>query len=149
VTEQETSGINEAEKDSTKQLFVAFENLRRHSFVSTDKSSLCRATLPPYPEGSSAVMGLPGFEPGSREPKSPSLDQTSRQPLLRSLSLVRPINDFALIIKTSTKLQSLRKNHSKRVGNSFSVQASMSLHAKHRLFGFRERWAISLQWRLM
>jgi hypothetical protein len=27
-------------------------------------------------------MGLPGFEPGSIEPKSTSLDQTSRQPLL-------------------------------------------------------------------
>ncbi len=28
------------------------------------------------------LMGLPGFEPGSREPKSPSLDQASRQPPL-------------------------------------------------------------------
>ena len=27
-------------------------------------------------------MGLPGFEPGSIEPKSTSLDQTSRQPRL-------------------------------------------------------------------
>ena len=27
-------------------------------------------------------MGLPGFEPGSIEPKSTSLDQTSRQPLV-------------------------------------------------------------------
>ena len=27
------------------------------------------------------VVGLPGFEPGSREPKSRSLDQASRQPL--------------------------------------------------------------------
>jgi hypothetical protein len=27
-------------------------------------------------------MGLPGFEPGSIEPKSTSLDQTSRQPHL-------------------------------------------------------------------
>jgi hypothetical protein len=26
------------------------------------------------------VVGLPGFEPGSREPKSHSLDQASRQP---------------------------------------------------------------------
>ena len=26
------------------------------------------------------VVGLPGFEPGSREPKSRSLDQASRQP---------------------------------------------------------------------
>jgi hypothetical protein len=28
------------------------------------------------------MVGLPGFEPGSIEPKSTSLDQTSRQPLL-------------------------------------------------------------------
>ena len=27
------------------------------------------------------MMGLPGFEPGSREPESPSLDQASPQPL--------------------------------------------------------------------
>ena len=27
------------------------------------------------------MVGLPGFEPGSREPKSHSLDQASRQPL--------------------------------------------------------------------
>jgi hypothetical protein len=26
------------------------------------------------------MVGLPGFEPGSIEPKSTSLDQTSRQP---------------------------------------------------------------------
>ena len=29
----------------------------------------------------SSLVGLPGFEPGSREPKSPSLDHASRQPL--------------------------------------------------------------------
>ena len=47
------------------------------------------------------LVGLPGFEPGSfprkalvlalREPKSPSLDQTSRQPLqamLNSLTMM-------------------------------------------------------------
>jgi hypothetical protein len=27
------------------------------------------------------MVGLPGFEPGSREPESPSLDQASPQPL--------------------------------------------------------------------
>lgn len=32
---------------------------------------------------------------------SPSLDQVSRQPLLRSLRLLRPINDFALSSKPS------------------------------------------------
>jgi hypothetical protein len=34
------------------------------------------------PEKGMNNMGLPGFEPGSIEPKSTSLDQTSRQPLL-------------------------------------------------------------------
>jgi hypothetical protein len=37
-------------------------------------------------------MGLPGFEPGSREPESPSLDQASRQPL-RRLIQIRNSND--------------------------------------------------------
>jgi post-segregation antitoxin (ccd killing protein) len=31
-------------------------------------------------ENKSLMVGLPGFEPGSIEPKSTSLDQTSRQP---------------------------------------------------------------------
>jgi hypothetical protein len=31
-------------------------------------------------KGLSLMVGLPGFEPGSIEPKSTSLDQTSRQP---------------------------------------------------------------------
>jgi hypothetical protein len=32
------------------------------------------------------MVGLPGFEPGSREPKSPSLDQASRQPPIEDRS---------------------------------------------------------------
>ena len=69
---------------------------------------------------SSRMVGLPGFEPGSREPKSPSLDQASRQPLLRSLRLLRPINDFALIIKTLVKLQ-----HANRmIKNQYESQKS-------------------------
>jgi len=52
--------------------------------VTVDCSTYTRLSL-------GSVMGLPGFEPGSfphkaqgialREPKSPSLDQASRQPL--------------------------------------------------------------------
>jgi hypothetical protein len=42
------------------------------------------------------MVGLPGFEPGSIEPKSTSLDQASRQPLLG----VAEKDNFALIIKT-------------------------------------------------
>jgi hypothetical protein len=33
-------------------------------------------------------MGLPGFEPGSIEPKSTSLDQTSRQPLAETAKII-------------------------------------------------------------
>jgi len=33
------------------------------------------------------VVGLPGFEPGSRTPEAHSLDQTSRQPLSLRLQL--------------------------------------------------------------
>ena len=43
------------------------------------------------------VVGLPGFEPGSIEPKSTSLDQTSRQP--RAVYSCREDN-FARTIKT-------------------------------------------------
>ena len=60
-------------------------------------------------------MGLPGFEPGSREPKSPSLDQTSRQPLLQSLDSRQSINDFPLIVKTIAKLQHLSKSNQKAI----------------------------------
>ena len=37
---------------------------------------------------SSGDMGLPGFEPGSIEPKSTSLDQTSRQPLTETAKII-------------------------------------------------------------
>jgi hypothetical protein len=40
------------------------------------------------------VVGLPGFEPGSIEPKSTSLDQTSRQPR------VRAVFQIALVFKS-------------------------------------------------
>jgi hypothetical protein len=62
-------------------------------------------------------VGLPGFEPGSREPKSPSLDQASRQPLLRSLEPCRTINDFGLVVKTLAKLQHLSKANQKAIWN--------------------------------
>ena len=49
-----------------------------------------------------AVVGLPGFEPGSIEPKSTSLDQASRQP--HALFGCREDN-FAGTIKTLAKPQ--------------------------------------------
>ena len=47
------------------------------------QSEECYSEKVPYQyvqESQIAVVGLPGFEPGSIEPKSTSLDQTSRQP---------------------------------------------------------------------
>jgi hypothetical protein len=49
-------------------------------------------------------VGLPGFEPGSIEPKSTSLDQTSRQPLLCAFLRGCREHNFACIIKTLAKL---------------------------------------------
>ena len=45
------------------------------------------------------MVGLPGFEPGSIEPKSTSLDQASRQPL----AAIAEKDNFASIIKTLAK----------------------------------------------
>src|SRR5271157_3735193 len=72
------------------------------------------------------MVGLPGFEPGSREPKSPSLDQASRQPLLQSLEPLHAINDFGLIIKTLSKLQRLSKTNQKAIWNSSHSWENMS-----------------------
>ena len=57
-------------------------------------------------------MGLPGFEPGSIEPKSTSLDQTSRQPLMPILLAVERNREdnFACIIKTLAKLRAAQMN---------------------------------------
>ena len=53
-------------------------------------------------ENRSSNVGLPGFEPGSIEPKSTSLDQASRQPRLFSLKKLKsdlfiPISLFPFI----------------------------------------------------
>jgi hypothetical protein len=47
------------------------------------------------------VVGLPGFEPESIEPKSTSLDQASRQPHVKGSEE----DKFARAIKTLTKRQ--------------------------------------------
>jgi hypothetical protein len=56
-------------------------------------------------KGSSLMVGLPGFEPGSIEPKSTSLDQASRQPrdLPFILKRMAEKDNFASIIKTLAK----------------------------------------------
>ena len=65
----------------------------------------------------SPVVGLPGFEPESIEPKSTSLDQASRQPLLQSLGSLRLKDNFARVIKTLTKLQHLSKANQNAIWN--------------------------------
>ena len=39
-----------------------------------------------FPKISEKIVGLPGFEPGSRAPEAHSLDQASRQPLMLNAS---------------------------------------------------------------
>jgi len=59
------------------------------------------------------VVGLPGFEPGSKAPEASSLDQTSRQPLCRSLEYRN--DNLAMIIKTLAKLQHLAKSNQRAI----------------------------------
>ena len=72
-------------------------------------------------------MGLPGFEPGSIEPKSTSLDQASRQPRRR----VREHN-LAWTIKTLTQhkphgktAQALNANAEAEITNEQKVQPAV------------------------
>jgi integrase len=88
------------------------------------------------------MVGLPGFEPGSREPKSPSLDQASRQPLLRSLRPLQPFNDFALIVKTLAKLQHLSKANQKAIWNRL---ACLSKHVDLKNAVEVEKFVYSMQ----
>ena len=57
------------------------------------------------PEKEMNNMGLPGFEPGSIEPKSTSLDQASRQPrVFCRLGWVAEKDNFVCAIKTLARL---------------------------------------------
>jgi hypothetical protein len=69
-----------------------------------------------------ALVGLPGFEPGSRAPEAQSLDQTSRQPL-RQTQVEKP---FFLISVERTKVPFERLQ--KRRGQIWRSQLSASLH---------------------
>ena len=59
------------------------------------------------------MVGLPGFEPGSIEPKSTSLDQASRQPLYTRST----VPYIELIFKTISKVQHLSKANQKAIWN--------------------------------
>jgi hypothetical protein len=59
-------------------LSKTFENHLKHlmmQFSTCNSFNNCN-----LPENKLEMVGLPGFEPGSIEPKSTSLDQASRQP---------------------------------------------------------------------
>jgi hypothetical protein len=71
-----------------------FENHLKHLIT---EFSTCNSMN--HFESTEKVMGLPGFEPGSIEPKSTSLDHASRQPLAETAK-----HNFASIIKTLAKL---------------------------------------------
>ena len=60
-------------------LSKTFENHLKH--LITKFSTFNSVNNVNSPEKGMKNMGLPGFEPGSIEPKSTSLDQASRQPL--------------------------------------------------------------------
>jgi hypothetical protein len=71
----------EKSKDLGFNLSKTFEN---HLKQLTTQFSACNQTNNFNSSKDQVQMvGLPGFEPGSIEPKSTSLDQTSRQPQTR------------------------------------------------------------------
>ena len=59
-----------------------FENHLKQLIMQLSSQQSTQNHFPAQNEASN--MGLPGFEPGSIEPKSTSLDQASRQPRLFS-----------------------------------------------------------------
>jgi hypothetical protein len=65
----------EKSKELGFNLSKTFENHLKHLIT---HFSTCNSLN--HFESTEKVVGLPGFEPGSIEPKSTSLDQASRQP---------------------------------------------------------------------
>ena len=65
-------------KDLGFNLSKTFENHLKHLIIQF--STVNSVNNFETSENKMKVVGLPGFEPGSIEPKSTSLDQTSRQP---------------------------------------------------------------------
>jgi len=63
----------------------------------------------PIVETNPNKVGLPGFEPGSRTPEAQSLDQTSRQPLLKSKHSYRK---FAVDYKNFSEIATPQQNKS-------------------------------------
>jgi hypothetical protein len=85
----------EKSKELGFNLSKTFENHLKHLMV---QFSTCNSVNNfDSTKNENSVVGLPGFEPGSIEPKSTSLDQTSRQP--RAVFGCRDDN-FARTIKT-------------------------------------------------
>jgi hypothetical protein len=69
--------LSEKFKELGFNLSKTFENHLKHLIT---QFSTCNSLNNAESPENNVKMGLPGFEPGSIEPKSTSLDQTSRQP---------------------------------------------------------------------
>jgi hypothetical protein len=85
----------EKSKEIGFNLSKTFENHLKHlmtQFLTVNSLNYFENT-----ENKKIMVGLPGFEPESIEPKSTSLDQASRQPHLRSEE-----DKSARVIKTLT-----------------------------------------------
>ena len=75
-----------------------FENHLKQSNLSARQTAISTKTIS-QSENKTVVVGLPGFEPESIEPKSTSLDQASRQPHVLSSCIE---DNLARTIKTLT-----------------------------------------------
>ena len=79
-------GINISQfcEHALKQATIKLQNLENSPNCKPDFSLAQSSAFAIRKDGEKRnlkMVGLPGFEPGSIEPKSTSLDQTSRQPL--------------------------------------------------------------------
>ncbi len=68
----------EKSKEYGFNLSKTFENHLKHLITQFSEGNLVNNF--DLAKNEKSVVGLPGFEPGSIEPKSTSLDQASRQP---------------------------------------------------------------------
>ena len=77
------TSINTIQQTALKQslLYALNQQQTQKQTIFNKKNPSTRQTIQKNPK----TMGLPGFEPGSRAPEAQSLDQASRQPLLRAL----------------------------------------------------------------
>ena len=76
-------------------------------------------------------MGPPGFEPGSREPKSQSLDHASRRPRLKAKEASTEIGTSNLIMNIDFLIFLSLKHRVFAVGEEFSVDFGLVRRSKY------------------